>query len=88
MLWGSEAIVTSAPSGVKKDPSPHRARDKAPRSRRHLPRRHAAARPRSDLPAAAPVSRAQPQTSNFSTVVCALGQGLLREIPPPPGLTS
>jgi len=36
--------------------------------------------------AAAPVSRAQPQNRALSIVVCALGQGRLRETPPSPGL--
>jgi hypothetical protein len=38
------------------------------------------------LLAAAPVSRAQPQNRAISIVVCALGQGRLRETPPSPGL--
>src|SRR5205823_4805378 len=62
MLWGSEAIVTSAPSGVKEDPGPDCARDKTPRSRRHLPRRHAAALAHglSGLTLSAPVAKRTP----------------------------
>src|SRR6266498_703993 len=37
-------------------------------------------------PAAAPVSRTQPQNRAISIVACALGQGRLRETPPSPGL--
>jgi len=57
-------------------------------SRRHCPWRHAAARPRRKLLAAAPVSRAQTLSGSIASRVCALGQGRRRATPAPPGSLS